>query len=315
MKRTDEADPGAVELMTMGVLKVKDPYFPDQVKSWNDRLDPLFKKRVADLPRAYVSCDELDDLGILSEILSPQMRALLRELLPDAVIYHCLSSEIPSGQRDPHVSANDPGGWHRDSDALGPLDPLEPHYLSLMIYLTDVPSQGFGAFEAAIYGGSIDGARLPSEIVLGSAGTTWWFNRSSLHRVAPNSSSCRRRLLKLSFQHASAPNHHVNEPEFRAVRDAAKERGDDFIAALFSSRSHATSTESLLPHVAAELPSLEPGCPNSTLRVRWRDQVRAMRTRSKADRWGLYSTQRLSRKVVRRVRQLPTTAKSRVRHK
>lgn len=290
--------------LDMGVLLVDQPYGHDQIARWNSILDPLFAGRHDQRPRAYVSAEELDSAGILNEVLNDGIRSLIRALKADAVIYHCLASETPGLQRTPHVSAGDPGGWHRDSDAADGLFSSTTDYFSLMIYLSDVPSAGYGAFEGALGHRREKASQgMPTRQMLGEAGTTWLFDRSSLHRVHPNRSDVRRRLIKLSFQSNMLCNHHLTEGRFSETLTAVECRGDPFLRFLFGSEHPTSNADRTLPKVAVPPTGTSEPRPNASYEVTMADRVKARYHSASEQRWGAALLAKRSRSIEARVRR------------
>ncbi|MFT6289446.1 MAG: hypothetical protein ACJAR2_000031 [Ilumatobacter sp.] len=289
-----------------GVALLDNPYTLNEIARFNDRLDALFAVRHDQFPRAYVTCGELRSSGVLSDVLTPGIRALVRSITPDAVIYHCLASETPARQRAPHVSASDVGGWHRDSDALDGLRSQTTDYYSLMIYLSDVETAENGAFEGAL--GERDQmaeAGMPTRLVTGGVGTAWLFDRCSLHRVHPNRSDVRRRLIKLSFQSNQLPNRHLDEGRFAHTLSAI-DHDDRYLRFLFGDGHSPGHSDAALPEVAARAVKLVAPEPNAIYAITGKDRLAARYHRAAEHRWGTDLVVRKATGAARRVRRLIT---------
>jgi hypothetical protein len=72
-------------LATAGIGSLGQPYPAAIVSRWNGELDPVFADG-AGQGRSYVGADQLAVLGIVAEALTPGVRALIRSLVPDAIV-------------------------------------------------------------------------------------------------------------------------------------------------------------------------------------------------------------------------------------
>jgi hypothetical protein len=288
-----------------GMLLLESPYSASLIRRWNQILDPLFEGRQDEFPLAHVHCAELDGLGILDELLTPPIRSLVRAITPDAVIYHCYAWESPAGQRVPHASKTDAGGWHSDWDARHGLTSPRTEYWTLMIYLTDVPRPDYGAFEGLLTPQDGDAtAGQPTRRMVGEAGTAWLFDRCAMHRVHPNRGAVRRRVIKLSFQSNQLPNHHLDEGRFSDTLQQIEAREDSYLQYLFGAQHPTIGDQTTLP---------DPHCPpvqtlrprsNSTYLVTRRDRTEAAYYRAVSRRWGLDLAIRRAQGARRRARVL-----------
>jgi hypothetical protein len=173
-------------------------FSPSVVARWNERLDPMFS--IGDQVRATLGADVLAAAGVLAEVLTPAVRALIASTAPDARIYHAHAYEIAGQSDKPHVHAERMDGWHRDTETIHDFEPTRARHISLFVYLTDVGDDS-GAFEFLPRSPRLPlGTRHDAHRVTGPAGTTFAWNRSYYHRASPNLSTVRRRLVKLSWQ-------------------------------------------------------------------------------------------------------------------
>lgn len=221
------------ELEKYGIIKVECPYSQETLNRWNKLLDPLFENQVnTGESRNYVKLDQLYSLGIFEEFFNPSMKNLIRYIMPDAVLYHFHSYETLGQNQLSHTADFLGDGWHQDGDALGILNPVAPHYLTVFIYLSDVLNPDNGPFEflpepptstLKFKNG------LNSVQVLGKIGTTFIFNRSFYHRAVPNRSSVKRRILKASIQPYYLNNPFIIDEPFTRVRQALAHKNDQFL--------------------------------------------------------------------------------------
>lgn len=247
------------DLKNKGILALQCQYSQRTLNKWNQLLDPLFAERVNE-ERAYVRINELHSLGIFEEIFPASMRNFIYQVMPDAVLYHCHAYEIAAQQDRPHVNDNEIDGWHQDQDTLGKLDPTEPHYLSFLIYLSDVSTENRGPFEFLPRSPKLRFKNgLDAIKVIGNVGTTIVFNRSFYHRASPNLSSVRRRVLKLSIQHNFLPNKWLLREAFVEVAKSAVVQADEFLAYMLGKYYQKSPEKQLLPKPSfLELPSMIP---------------------------------------------------------
>jgi len=197
-----ELTPAARVLARDGLVMLPDIYTVNDLAELNAAMNTLFASR-QDQKRSYVRPDDMMALGILDLVLSPAMLDVLFTIMPDPVLYHLHAYEIEAGCSQPHIFANQPGGWHRDMDSAYFRD--DPTHVSVFVYLSDVgPDDGVFEFasqepEAALMRGA------PAMSLTGSAGLAFAWHRSFYHRAAPNRGPRRRRLLKISIQRNEFP--------------------------------------------------------------------------------------------------------------
>jgi hypothetical protein len=256
-----------------GICRVSGMFSNETIRRWNERLDRYFLPARSNV-RAEIDVAELFELAIVDEFLTPAMRALIREIMPDAVLYHFHVYEIEAHQNKPHILSERFDGWHTDIRPLPGLDMREPHYVSIFVYLTDV-SMDDGAFEISRLSsqdGLTDGAS--SIRVTGPAGTTFAWNRSFYHRASPNRGPIRRRLLKISIQHNYLENDALSAASFRSIFDrvAGKDEYLEFLLGKYHQASH--HGLHLLPEVrAGSHLRFDSFPPNSHIRIPLLDKI------------------------------------------
>lgn len=266
-------------LQSAGIAGVHVPYDEATIASWNARLDGPFDEQRAS-GRSYVGADELHELGIFQEIFTAEMRALVADIMPDGVLYHCHSYETAGNQSKPHIAARVLNGWHRDAETIKSYREDALQYVSIFTYLTPVGRDG-GAFEFLPRDPTQSfKVGLDSILCLGKPGTTFAWNRSFFHRASPNSSPTRRRLLKLSIQPAGLPNDRIELNEFTRIREAIGDT-DPFLSFLLGSERVATSESGRLPRVPADPPEMVAMLPNSKTEAGVVDRLTYQATRLK----------------------------------
>lgn len=201
-------------LQTDGILATDDLFSHEELQTLQSVLDRLFEQK-SDQARAYIHPDELLDTGLWPLVFSEKLRSLLFSLMPDPVLCHCHVYEIAGGNPEPHIFAESLAGWHCDVERQPETE--GPTHISLFVYLTDV-GPGSGAFEFVPHT-SRQWLRSDASFisVFGKPGYTFVWNRKFFHRAAPNLSSVRRRLLKLSFQRNRYPSVHLTNEHFQRV--------------------------------------------------------------------------------------------------
>jgi len=199
-----------------GIARLGDIYTTDEMRTLNVAVDPIFSNRASER-RAYVHPDEILATGLWPLVFSKHMRAILFSVMPDPVLYHCHVYEIAGESNEPHIFGESLSGWHCDVDDEE--DSGEPTHLSLFVYLTEVGAEN-GAFEfAPATSRQWLKPNAPYASVLGPPGFTFLWNRRFFHRAAPNHSSLRRRILKLSIQRNRYLSTHLENEHFRKVRE------------------------------------------------------------------------------------------------
>lgn len=202
-------------LQREGIARLGDIYAADEVRALNVAVDPIFSARASE-NRAYVHPDEILAAGLWPLVFSKHMRSILFSVMPDPVLYHCHVYEIAGQNNEPHIFGESLSGWHCDVD--DERDCGEPTHISLFVYLTDV-RVGNGAFEfAPSTSGQWLKPNAPYISVFGPRGYSFIWNRRFFHRAAPNHSSLRRRILKLSVQRNRYPSTHLGNDHFKSVR-------------------------------------------------------------------------------------------------
>jgi hypothetical protein len=219
-------------LSTDGIANFGPLYAMDVVARWNAELDPLFAR--GDQVRATLGADVLAATGVLSGVLTPPIRALIAQTVPDARIYHAHAYEIAGGSERPHIHSEHLDGWHRDTETIRDFQADRARHISLFVYLTDVGEES-GAFEFLPRSPRQSlGASQEAHRVTGRAGTAFAWNRSYYHRASPNTSTVRRRLVKLSWQPAGLANDRIKLPEFAAAIQNSEE--DEWLAVLLGAK-------------------------------------------------------------------------------
>jgi hypothetical protein len=141
------------------------------------------------------------------------MLDVLFSIMPDPVIFHMLASEIMGGNDQPHFAAQEPGGWHRDSDSRYFAN--DPTHVSIFVYLSDV-GVGDGAFEISPRPPQTPlQSESPVVSVTGRRGTSFVWHRSFFHRASPNRGPRRRRIIKFSIQRKAFGTAHLSNYFFR----------------------------------------------------------------------------------------------------
>jgi hypothetical protein len=219
-----------------GICAVESPYDIETINKWNEKVNPILATQDINLlARRYVTAQQLFETGLIDEIFNHKMRALIANLLPDSVLYHCHIFEIDGNQSKPWLrSGNGLQGWHRDEMCLPYYESGKPNSISIFIYMTDVGPVS-GPFEIANYPpqklwNQIAGR--PCYKMIGQKSYTFIFDRTYIHRASTNFSPIQRRVLKLSLQPSELPNTRIGLPEF--VNVLAAIRGQDvFLEHLF----------------------------------------------------------------------------------
>lgn len=218
----------APALMTDGICRLDNPYPASVIDDWNARLDPIFAAK-QDQARAEVGGDQLYDLGIFDGFFSPEMRFVLRSLMPDAVLFDFHAYEIAANQDRSHILSERLDGWHPDIKPLPGMDMRVPHFISFFVYLTDV-TEVDGAFELLPLSSQEEfRSGLSSIKAVGPKGTAFVWNKSFYHRASPNHGSIRRRLLKVTFHRNYFENVALNTDWCVALREKVGDR-DAFLA-------------------------------------------------------------------------------------
>lgn len=248
-------------LRDYGLAKVDLLAPTETVADWNRRLSGHLSEQDE---RSYASASDLLEAGVLTEIFTPAVRSTLRQISPNAVIYHCHVYEIAANRETSHIHSGPFAGWHADDECAPLYHKGDLGFVSMFIHLTDVDEPENGAFEIrAVPPCEALKHGQPSIHLLGPAGTGFFFHRSFFHRASPNKSSARRRVFKLSIQDRGQPHDRRNLAEFAAVSDALRDT-DPFLSQLFETDNVDPSW--MLPEVAdaVNIESYMPE-PNSTI--------------------------------------------------
>jgi len=240
----DPGDLGPVpQLLALdGIAMFPDIYSAIDLAEINALMNPYFGKTAGEA-RSYIWADDMLALGLFDKILSPAMRNVLFSILPDPVIYHLLASEIAGNNTKSHIFSEQPGGWHRDTDAG--YFAHDPTHISVFVYLSKVGRHD-GALEIC--------PQLPERpprpetpviSMTGNAGLSFAWHRSFFYREAPNSGPRRRRVIKISIQRNEFPSPPLRSPNFhRTVADIPT--GDDELDTLLG-RFQGKSSPILFP--------------------------------------------------------------------
>lgn len=216
-----------------------------QINQWNSLFSPVFAQQ--DKSRRYVNAFDMFEMGIFEQVFNPQVQALIYQLIPDAVLYHCHAYETDARQNQPHILAdNFCDGWHRDWDCQYDLSNPNPQQFSLFVYLTDV-HQDSGCFEVNNKKfGFVPRLFKGSEFyqARGKTGYTFIFDRVAYHRASPNLSDTPRRVLKISFQSQKLTNKKLAIAQFSKLREVVSDEsvflrqliGDQNITAQMTAR-------------------------------------------------------------------------------
>lgn len=217
-------------LVSDGIANVPNLYTPQDIERINCRSDEIFE-HMGHESRSYIKIDVMNEINVLNLIFNQATLDLLFSIVADAVLYHCHIYEICGGNNKSHIFSESLQGFHTDVDSEW--HPDDPSHVSLFVYLTDVQAES-GPFEFIPKPPTqwLTGS-TPVATMTGPRGAAFVWNRSFYHRAAPNRSNVRRRLLKLSIQHNSAPSAHINDQAFQAVRAASVTEGDPRLATLF----------------------------------------------------------------------------------
>ena len=233
-----------------GIVVFDDLFSAATIHGWNERIDALFANREEE-ERSYVRVADLNETGILNEVLCPEVRSMIRILDPSPELYHCHCYEIAGNQLVSHIMGHTLDGWHRDADV-----PQEPSStgagaFSIFIYLSDVASKNHGAFEfiPRSHEGDLTNGH-PTMVMTGSPGRIFFWNRKFFHRANPNHADVRRRVLKLSVQSAGTPNTYLDTEEPGCVAESLIE-SDPFIAHLLGAATRGAKLE--LGEVASDV--------------------------------------------------------------
>jgi len=207
-------------LNSNGIACVPDIYSVNEMGRLNQKIDNLFLER-SDQPRSYIRPDDMNELGIMDEVLNPRMMDLLFSIIPDPVLYHFHFYEIAAKQEKSHIFSENLLGWHRDPDCT--FRASDPTHLSIFVYFSDVgPDDGPFEFVPNLATENLSsGAKVAS--MQGPAGMSFVWHRRFFHRAAPNRGSLRRRLLKISVQNNEFKSAHLKRPFFRNWIDTVPE--------------------------------------------------------------------------------------------
>lgn len=202
-------------LQDEGIIQIENIYSSSELQAIKQAVDPILLSRIQEA-RAYVTPDEMLNLGVWPIIFSQRMMSVLFSIIPDPVLYHCHIYEIAANNNTPHIFGNELAGWHRDEDSE--YHNRKTTHVSIFVYLTDVDAMD-GAFE---FVPSKKPKRwlkrgTPFISVIGNMGFSFVWNRSFFHRASPNRGSIRRRLLKLSIQGNEFPSVHLKNTHFQRV--------------------------------------------------------------------------------------------------
>jgi hypothetical protein len=252
-------------LSTDGIASFGRLYPAAAVAGWNAELDPLFAS--GDQVRATLGADVLAATGVLAGVLTPPIRALIAQTVPDARIYHAHAYEIAGGNERPHIHSEHLDGWHRDTETIRDFQPDRARHISLFVYLTDVHDDS-GAFEFLPRSPRQSlGTSQEAHRVTGPAGTTFAWNRSYYHRASPNTSAVRRRLVKLSWQPAGLANDRIKLPEFAAA--VQNSEPDEWLEVLLGAKGDSRR----LPSVSGTSPAIQPLPLDTTVDARRTDRL------------------------------------------
>lgn len=232
------------ELKRTGVVKTQGIHSAETYSEWNKLLDQAFSKKGSE-ERTYVKMQEMHDLGILDQLFNERMRATLLSIMPDPVLLTCHIYETAPSDK-PHVFSDTFNGWHRDVNELPGLVVNDLNFVSMFINLSNVHEES-GAFEVIPESFTCqleDG--MDSFKAIGETGSTFFWNRTLLHRASPNLSNSKRRILKISIQHNYLQNSHILGEDFQSLKDIYEAKNDRFMQFIFGS-DHTTSPCATLP--------------------------------------------------------------------
>lgn len=223
------------------VLPLTPLYTDSEIAHFNTQFDHIFEGQHK--KRRYVDALNMHNLGLLDNIFTPKLISLMFSLFHEPILYHCHSYEIDGLDPKPHIAGdNFLNGWHRDIDCMHDLNNRDIQHVSLFVYLTDVDADD-GAFEVCDKGLSYFPKLFRSSNffrMVGKSGSSFLFNRTSVHRASPNINSTKRRVLKISFQDRNTPSRKLNEKipahdkhfKLNLVRDSLKQE-DQILKFLF----------------------------------------------------------------------------------
>lgn len=238
-----------------GICNVAPIYTSQQIAEINALADPIFASR-KEQARSYVYADEIGSSGMLPLVLSQNMRNCLLSVMPDPVLYHMHIYEIAENQSQPHIFSETMAGWHRDHDSEN--GGKKATHVSIFVYLTDVELEN-GPFEFIPQPPFLWLQKNTKYVsMIGKAGSSFVWNRNFYHRAAPNRSSIRRRLLKISIQNNKFISRHLTNEHFKPLIAATKE--GDIMLDMLLGRYQAKSVDAplLKPEEAMQFDAVNP---------------------------------------------------------
>lgn len=211
-----------------GVLDLGVCFSESQIQKWKKNLHSEYSEDTSgrDGGRCYVDAAKLDDLGILSEIFTEEMKFIITALEPNPIFFHSHAYAIPHSQKKNHIGFHQSAGWHRDHVESG-FSENDTSAFSLFIYLTDVEEEGDGVFE--LIPKYIEGEQCYGKKSLrffGKKGTAFIWDRRLFHRPHVNSNDVSREIIKISVHSNGYPNSRISNNEFSSLQ----EHQDSFIS-------------------------------------------------------------------------------------
>lgn len=194
-----------------GFIEFNNIFKDEQIKKWNDILDPYFSGKDEKVRLDLTSIGK-NGYDILKEFFNDKVKFIINNLIKDPIIFYAGSIEIPSNSKISHVNHNEIGGWHTDTgENLQYLDLKKPIWMTFFVYLTDV-DQNDGPFEITnkIYRKDVN-HNTKAFSLLGKKGKCFLWGNTFYHRAAPNLGDKRRRILKIQIQHNYLENSYTEQ--------------------------------------------------------------------------------------------------------
>ena len=184
-----------------GFVELDNIFSEEEIENFNKKINPLIEKNFVK-SKTDIEIEYLTKSGVTDDVLSNKhLRKLILEIMPDPVLYQLNVYEVDNYKESTHTNNNALGGWHSDLPNFRFLYKKNPHYFSIIIYLTDVLQDKDGPFEITDeFDINNINHNTRSIKILGKKGTSFIWNNNYIHRACPNSGAIRRRVLKIGFQ-------------------------------------------------------------------------------------------------------------------